>query len=41
MTTSPPSATAGSILYMPFAAVQRSSYISGITESTRVNGLST
>ena len=39
--TSPPSATAGSILYMPFAAVHRSSYIGGMTDSTRSYGLST
>ena len=40
MITSPPSATAGSILYMPLPAVHRSSYIGGITESTVFNGLS-
>jgi hypothetical protein len=34
MITSPPSATAGSILYMPLPAVQTSAYIGGITEST-------
>src|SRR3974390_619931 len=40
MTTSPPSAIAGSTLYIPFAAVQRSEYSEGITDSTRLNGLS-
>src|SRR5258707_1010460 len=40
MTTSPPSATAGSVLYMPLAAVQRSSYMRGITASTRSTGSS-
>ena len=34
MITSPPSATAGSILYMPLPAVQTSAYIGGITDST-------
>ena len=40
MTTSPPSATAGSILYMPLAATQRSSYMAGMIERTRFTGLS-
>ncbi len=40
MMTSPPSFTAGSSLYMPLAAVQRSSYMEGITESTRSTGRS-
>ena len=35
---SPPSATAGSSLYMPFAPVHRSEYIVGITARTRVKG---
>src|SRR5689334_14806168 len=34
MTTSPPSATAGSILYMPLPAVHTSAYIGGITDNT-------
>src|SRR5688572_25347849 len=41
MITSPPSATTGSLLYMPLPAVQRSSYIGGITASTRSYGSST
>ena len=41
MMTSPPSAIAGSILYIPFAAVHMSAYIDGMTETTRSNGEST
>src|SRR4029453_14237172 len=40
MITSPPSATAGSILYMPLPAVHTSAYIGGITEHTVFIGLS-
>src|SRR4051812_43546780 len=40
MITSPPSATAGSILYMPLPAVHTSAYIGGITETTVLYGLS-
>src|SRR5437868_4685873 len=41
MTTSPPSATTGSSLYMPLAAVQMSSYIGGMMDRTRLKGRST
>ena len=41
MITSPPSATTGSLLYVPFAAVQKSSYIAGMIASTRSYGSST
>src|SRR5689334_16079342 len=41
MITSPPSAMAGSVLYMPLAPTQTSSYIAGSTDITCWYGLST